>query len=139
MQIFNGKVYICFNRKKNSSDSITILRGTSTKPVMSLHKVFSRLWLRVYSRAPSTRSHRGTKVVFFLDFQPMKVSEEPVGIYLFRQNPVLTTLQLRSAVHGFRLRDRSLESLMEDKTSFKTSLLRFLGDPSSYLFRRNPV
>ncbi len=35
----------------------------------------------------------------FPDFQPMRVSEEPVCIYLFRQNPVFTSLHLRSPVH----------------------------------------
>ena len=35
----------------------------------------------------------------FPDFQPMKISEEPICIYLFRQNPVFTSLHLRSPVH----------------------------------------
>ncbi len=35
----------------------------------------------------------------FPDFQPMRVSEEPVCIDLFRQNPVFTFLHLRSPVH----------------------------------------
>jgi hypothetical protein len=34
--------------------------------------------------------------VVFPDFQPMRVSEESVCIYLFRQNPVFTSLHLRS-------------------------------------------
>jgi hypothetical protein len=42
--------------------------------------------LRVYSHAPSIRSHRGEKVVF-PDFQPMRVSEEPVCIDILRENP----------------------------------------------------
>jgi hypothetical protein len=37
--------------------------------------------------------------VVFPDFQPLKVSEEPVCIYLFRQNPVFTSLHLKSPVH----------------------------------------
>jgi hypothetical protein len=37
--------------------------------------------------------------VVFPDFQPMRVSEETVCIYLFRQNPVLTSLHVRSPVH----------------------------------------
>jgi hypothetical protein len=32
------------------------------------------------------------------DFQPMRVSEEPVCINLFRQNPVFTSLHLRYPV-----------------------------------------
>jgi hypothetical protein len=32
---------------------------------------------------------------FFPDFQPMRVSEEPVCIYIFRQNPVFTSLHSR--------------------------------------------
>jgi hypothetical protein len=31
--------------------------------------------------------------------QPMRVPEEPVWIHLFRQNPVFTSLHLRSPVH----------------------------------------
>ncbi len=34
----------------------------------------------------------------FPDFQPTRVSEEPVCIYLFRQNPVLTSLHFRFPV-----------------------------------------
>jgi hypothetical protein len=36
--------------------------------------------------------------VVFQDFQPMKVLEEPVCIYLFRQNPVFTSLRVRFRV-----------------------------------------
>jgi hypothetical protein len=53
---------------------------------------------RVHSHAPSIQSHRGTKVVR-PDFQPMRVPEEPVCIHLFRQNPVFTSLHLKSPVH----------------------------------------
>ena len=52
----------------------------------------------VHSHAPSIRSHRGTYEVF-PDFQPMRISEEPVCIYLFRQNPFFTSLHLRSPVY----------------------------------------
>ncbi len=52
---------------------------------------------RVHSHAPSIRSHRGRKVVW-PDFHPMRVQEEPVCIHLFRQNPVLTSLHLKSPV-----------------------------------------
>jgi hypothetical protein len=53
---------------------------------------------RVRSHAPSIRSYRGTKVVW-PDFQPMRVPVEPVCIDLFRQNPVFTSLHLKSPVH----------------------------------------
>ncbi len=53
---------------------------------------------RVRSHAPSIQSHRGTKVVW-PDIQPMRVPEEPVCIDLFRQNPVSTSLHLKSPVH----------------------------------------
>ncbi len=53
---------------------------------------------RVHSHAPSIWSHRGTKVAW-PDFQPMKVPEEPVCFHLFRQNPVFTSLHLKSPVH----------------------------------------
>ncbi len=67
-----------------------------------LHIFHSLIFTWVYSRAPSIRSHRGKKV-FFPDFQPKRVSDEPVCIDLIRQNPVLTNLHMRSAVHGYRL------------------------------------
>jgi hypothetical protein len=54
------------------------------------------------SHDPSIRSHRGTKVVW-PDFRPMRVPEEPVCIDLFRQNPVFTSLHLKSPVHVHRL------------------------------------
>ncbi len=57
-------------------------------------------WVR--SHAPSIQSHRGTEVVW-PDFQPMRVPEEPVCIDLFRQNPVFTSLHLKSPVHVHRL------------------------------------
>ncbi len=57
---------------------------------------------RVRSHAPSIQSHRGTKVVW-PDFQPMRVPEEPVCIDIFRQNPVFTSLHLKSPVHVHRL------------------------------------
>jgi hypothetical protein len=37
--------------------------------------------------------------LFFPDFQPMSVSEEPVCVYLFWQNLVFTSLHLRSHFH----------------------------------------
>ncbi len=60
-------------------------------------------YFRVRSHAPSIQSHRGTKVVW-PDFQPMRVPEEPVCIDLIRQNPVFTSLHLKSPVHVHRLR-----------------------------------
>ncbi len=56
------------------------------------------LYCWVHSHAPSIRSHRGTKVVW-PDFQPMRVPEEPVCVHLFRQNPVFSSLHLKSPVH----------------------------------------
>ncbi len=44
----------------------------------------------------------------FPDCQPMRVSEEPVCINLFRQNRVFTSLHLRSPVHVVPPRDISL-------------------------------
>jgi len=41
----------------------------------------------------------GHTVSGFPDFQPMRVSEDPVCIHLFRQNSVFTYLHLRSPVH----------------------------------------
>jgi len=54
---------------------------------------------RVHSHAPSIRSHRGTKGVW-PDFQPMRVPEVPVCIHLFRQNPVFTSLHLKSRLRS---------------------------------------
>ncbi len=56
----------------------------------------SLCWVR--SHAPSIRSYRGTKVVW-PDFQRIRVPVQPVCIDLFRQNPVFTSLQLKSLVH----------------------------------------
>ncbi len=58
---------------------------------------------RAHSHAPSIRSHRGKKVVW-PDFQLMRVSEEPVCIYLLRQNPVFTSLHPFMSYHlrGFQ-------------------------------------
>ncbi len=39
----------------------------------------------------------------FPDFQPMRVSKEPVCIYLFWQNPVFTSLHLKFALHVLSL------------------------------------
>ncbi len=50
---------------------------------------FLYYWLWVDSHSPSIRSHRG-----FPDYQPMRLSEEPVCIYVF-----FTSLHLRSPVH----------------------------------------
>ncbi len=72
----------------------------STKQVLLRHGYCISLPESIASgHAPSVRSHRGTYTSVFPDFQPMKVSEEPVCIYLFRQNPVFTSLHLRSPVH----------------------------------------
>ncbi len=46
---------------------------------------------------PFIRSYRGTNVVWS-DFQPMRVPVEPVCHDLFRQNPVFTSLHLKSPV-----------------------------------------
>jgi hypothetical protein len=42
---------------------------------------------------------RDIRKCFFPDSQPMRVSEEPVCIDHFRQNPVFSSLHLRSPVH----------------------------------------
>jgi hypothetical protein len=52
----------------------------------------------LHSHAPPIRSQRGTSVVL-PDFHPMRVSEETVCINLFWQNPVFTSLHLRSPIH----------------------------------------
>jgi hypothetical protein len=41
----------------------------------------------------------GHKCMVVPDFQPTRVSEEPVCINLFLQNPVFTSLHLRYPVH----------------------------------------
>jgi hypothetical protein len=53
---------------------------------------------------------------FFPDLQPMRVSGEPVCIYLFMLNPIFISLHLRSPVHVaspliFYSADRELRSL----------------------------
>ncbi len=67
-----------------------------------------RIWdFGDHSHAPSIRSHKGTQVVW-PDFEPMRVSEEPVCIYLFRQNPDFTSLHLKSPLHVIPPRNNSL-------------------------------
>ncbi len=58
--------------------------------------------LRPKPRSLHVRSHRGTKVAF-PDSQPMRVSEEPVCIGLFRQYPVCTSLHLSLPFMSYRL------------------------------------
>ncbi len=57
----------------------------------------NQIWL--VSWPETIRSHRGTKVGW-PDFQPMRVQEEPVCIHLFRQNPVFTSLHLKSRLRS---------------------------------------
>ncbi len=71
----------------------------------------------IHSHTPSIRSHRGTKEVF-PDFQPMRVSEEPVCIYLFRQNPVFTSVHLRSPVHVVPPLQTSEQIFKDDMSGF---------------------
>ena len=52
----------------------------------------------VHSQAPPFGPIEGQKW-FFPVFLPIRVSEEPVCIYLFRQNPFFASLHLRSPVH----------------------------------------
>jgi hypothetical protein len=54
------------------------------------------------------------------DFQSMRVSEEPVSIYLFRQNPVFTSLHLRSPVQVVLPKDSIMPWAV--KSSFKTGV-----------------
>ncbi len=74
-----------------------MLRGRLAGTGASYRSEFTQIY-RVHCHPPSIRSHRGTKVVFTV-FQPMRVSEEPVCIYLFRKNTVFTSLHLSSPVH----------------------------------------
>ncbi len=75
------------NRGRDTEDDLwecweaaSLVLGPHTGPnLVNLHKYTESI-------SPSIRSNRGTKVVFPV-FQPMRVSEEPVCIYLFRQNP----------------------------------------------------
>jgi hypothetical protein len=66
---------------------------THPHPVIR-HNYLCRLGVHSYS--PSIRSQRG---MYWPDFQPMRVPEEPVCINLFRQNPVFTSLHSKSPVH----------------------------------------
>ncbi len=85
------------NRSMQTGSSGTLIGWKSGQTTfVPLWDRMEGTWLR--SHAPSIRSHRGTKVVWS-DFQPMRVPEEPVCIQLFRQNPVFTSLLLKSPVH----------------------------------------
>ncbi len=91
---------------------------THTKRITVYLQHYSCLNYRVHSHAPSIWSHRGKKVVF-PDFQPMRVSEEAVCIYLFRQNLLFTSMPLRSPVHV-------VPPLYRSRIHERTISLRFL-------------
>ncbi len=78
--------------------AIHLFRTSINTPLGSIYVFVIMFLCRVHSHAPSVRSHKGTYVVF-PGFQLMRVSEEPVCIYLLRQNPVFTSLHLRTPVH----------------------------------------
>jgi hypothetical protein len=69
----------------------------------------------------------------------MRVSEEPVGIYLFRQNQVLITLQLRSIVHGSRLRGCGHEQLISNGGRFKQDFAERDGKDYQGYNARSPI
>ncbi len=55
-------------------------------------------WVHTYT--PFIRDPiEGHNWFFQISMQPMRVSEEPVCIHLFRQNPIFTFLHLRSPVY----------------------------------------
>jgi hypothetical protein len=69
---------------------------------------------------------------FFLDLQSMRVSEEPICIlqYLFQQNPVFTSLHLRSPVHVVppQMKSPLTESYTVEKFINQMSKLRMRVD-----------
>ncbi len=91
---------ICRTATPDSSANTKTKGGGGPESYSALRRIVHST--RVRSHAPSIQSHRGTKVVW-PDFQPMRVPEEPVCIDLFRQNPVFTSLHLKSPVHVHRL------------------------------------
>jgi hypothetical protein len=97
---FKFKLSFICNNVTNLEKNLKYYKFAYIKNVLSaklsriLHER-SRIPLAVHSHAPSIRFHRGTKVVW-PDFQPMRV--QPVFIYLFRKNPVFTSLRLKSPV-----------------------------------------
>ncbi len=98
---------------------------------------------RVHSHAPSIRSHRGTKVVW-PDFQPMRIPKEPVCIHLFRQDPVFTSLHLKSPFLAYRLRYQqacSANSIQKSslRKTFPTENLNLIVFFSWYTAFRNVV
>jgi hypothetical protein len=95
----------------------------------------SKLHYRVRSHAPSIQSHRGTKVVC-PDFQPMRVPEEPVCFDLFRQNPVFTSLHLKSPVHVHRLGIAQKNSVYSIVNIFVIIIVNVKKTRSFYLIRR---
>ncbi len=87
----------CISRQKGRSQSTYYTLYSRTEIIKELSQrtlIIPRemIWAWVNSHAPSIRSHKGNICKwFFPDFQPMRVSEEPVCIDLFRQNPVFTS------------------------------------------------
>ncbi len=64
-----------------------------------LYRCHLRLSSESIAALPSFGPIEGHKCMVCPDFQPKRVPEEPVCIYLFRQNPVFTSLHLKSPVH----------------------------------------
>ncbi len=96
------EIWITWFQKELATPQFTIPHMNFKKEILVPFRKLLFLF-RVRSHAPSIQSRRGTKVVW-PDFQPMRVPEEPVCIDLFRQNPVFTSLHLKSPVHVHRLR-----------------------------------
>jgi hypothetical protein len=74
-------------------------------------------------------------------FDQMRVSEEPVCIYLFRQNPVFTSLHFKSPFHVVLPRNNYLCSHFDPKKfslihfcSFCFDLIWSLTKPHRFLF-----
>ncbi len=75
------------------------------------------------------------------EFQPMRVSEEPVYIYLFRQNPVFISLHLRSPVHFVPPQSRNLKSCYGARNRFQEPSLELSNQATYRLAARydNPM
>ncbi len=88
------------------------------RTIIPINFYFSLSLSRVRSHAPSIRSYGGTKVVW-PDFQPMRASEEPVYIDLFRQNPEsVATLPPFSPIEGQKWFDQISSQWESQKNRF---------------------
>ncbi len=86
--------------------------------------------IRDITQSPQPCSLHSVPQNVFPNFRPTRVSEEPVCMYLFWKNPVLTYLHLRSTFMLYRFRNETLSYVLPESLFTSVSTGR-LGPPLS--------